>query len=174
MASSNIAVFGTYPDRKNVAKAVDALKNAGFRDTDMSVLYSDSPGTLDFGHEKHTKIPEGAATGGSTGSIIGALIGWLAGMDKLKVPGSQSLVAAGPVVSLFAGAGIGGSVGWVIGALVGMTIPEYEAKRYHGRIDRAVLLSVHSDDENWEKRAKNILKQTGAEDIGAKGEAKAA
>jgi hypothetical protein len=60
------------------------------------------------------------------------------------------------------------------GALVGMGIPEYEAKRYEGRIkEGGILLSVHTDNADWKKRAMEILKRTGAIDIGAEGEGKA-
>jgi hypothetical protein len=72
-----------------------------------------------------------------------------------------------------AGIGVGGAVGGLVGALVGMGIPEYEAKRYEGRVTKGgILLSVHSDDSDWTKRAKAVLEQTGAEDISSTGEKK--
>jgi hypothetical protein len=53
-------------------------------------------------------------------------------------------------------------------------IPEYEAKRYEGRIkEGGILLSVHCDDSNWTKRAKEILERTGAQDVSSSGEANA-
>jgi hypothetical protein len=53
-----------------------------------------------------------------------------------------------------------------------MGIPEYEAKRYEGRVkDGGILLSVHSDDSQWTKRAKEILERTGARDVSSTGEA---
>jgi hypothetical protein len=53
-----------------------------------------------------------------------------------------------------------------------MGIPEYEAKRYEGRVkDGGILLSVHCDDSSWTKRAKAILERTGAEDVSSTGEA---
>jgi len=65
-------------------------------------------------------------------------------------------------------------VGGLVGALVGMGIPEYEAKRYEGRVkDGGILLSVHSDDSAWTKRAKEILERTGAQDVSSTGEATA-
>jgi hypothetical protein len=54
-----------------------------------------------------------------------------------------------------------------------MGIPEYEAKRYEGRVrDGGILLSVHSDSSEWTKRAKLILEATGAQDISSTGEAR--
>jgi len=77
-------------------------------------------------------------------------------------------------MATLAGVGSGGVVGGIVGALVGMGIPEYEAKRYEGRIkEGGILLSVHCDNSDWVKRAKELLKQTGADDISSTGEASA-
>jgi hypothetical protein len=173
--ATNIAVYGLYDDHIQVEKAVDSLKAAGFRNTDISVLFPEQAGSKSFAHEKSTKLPEGAAAGGASGSVIGGALGWLVGIGSLAIPGVGPFIAAGPLVSALAGAGVGGSVGWLAGALVGMGIPEYEAKLYEKRVkEGAILLTVHSDNTEWKKRAKAILESSGARDIGAKGEAKAA
>ena len=58
------------------------------------------------------------------------------------------------------GVGVGGAIGGLTGALVGMGIPEYEAKRYEGRVkEGGILLSVHSDNSEWTKKAKDILEK---------------
>lgn len=170
----NIAVFGIYRNRQNVEQAVDALRSADFRNTDISVLFSENVGTKDFAHEKHTKMPEGSAAGAGTGAVIGGTLGWLTGIGALAIPGVGPFIAAGPIVALLAGVGAGSVLGGITGALVGMGIPEYEAKRYEGRIkEGGILLSVHCDSADWKKRAMEILKQTGAQDIASEGEAKA-
>jgi hypothetical protein len=174
MAGKNTAVFGIYRDQPNVENAVDALKAAGFRNTDISVLFPENAGTKDFAVQKGTKAPEGAATGAGTGAVVGGGLGWLAGIGALAIPGIGPFIAAGPIVAALAGAGVGGAVGGITGALVGMGIPEYEAKRYEGRVkDGGILLSVHSDNSEWTKRAKEILERTGAQDISSTGEASA-
>jgi hypothetical protein len=174
MANKNIAVFGIYPDQLTAEDAVDTLKDAGFRNTDISVLFPDNQGSKDFAHEKHTKAPEGAVTGGSSGAVIGGALGWLAGIGALAIPGIGPFIAAGPLMGLLGGIGVGSAIGGLAGALIGFGIPEYEAKRYEGRIKRgSILLSVHCDDTDWARRAKNILTQTGAEDVASTGEAHA-
>jgi len=171
MALKNIAVFGIYPDQLTAEDAVDSLKDAGFRSTDISVLFPDNQGTKDFAHERHTKAPEGAVAGGSSGAVIGGALGWLAGIGALAIPGVGPFIAAGPIMGLLGGIGVGGAIGGVTGALIGLGIPEYEAKRYEGRIRRGgILLSVHCDDPSWAKRARNLLYQTGAEDVASTGE----
>lgn len=174
MAIKNIAIFGIYPDQLSAEDGVDKLREAGFRNTDVSVLLPDNEGTKDFAHEKQTKAPEGAVAGGTTGAVIGGALGWLVGIGALAIPGAGPFIAAGPIMGMLGGIGVGGTVGGLTGALVGLGIPEYEAKRYEGRIKRGgILLSVHCDDTDWARRARNILEQTGAEDIASTHEAKA-
>jgi hypothetical protein len=174
MAGKNTAVFGIYRDRRGVEYAVDALRTAGFRNTDISVLFPENEGTKDFAHEKNTKAPEGTATGAGTGAVIGGTLGWLAGIGALAIPGVGPLIAAGPIVAALTGVGVGGAIGGITGALIGMGIPEYEAKRYEGRVkEGGMLLSVHSDNSDWTSKAKDILKRTGADDVSSAGEASA-
>ena len=172
MAGKNTAVFGIYTDRSSVDRAVEALKTAGFSNNDVSALFPENKGTKDFAHEKNTKAPEGATTGAGTGALLGGGLGWLVGIGALAIPGLGPFIAAGPIMAALAGAGVGGAVGGLTGALIGMGIPEYEAKRYEGRVqDGGILLSVHSDSSNVTKRAKEILERTGAQDISSTGEA---
>src|SRR5437868_3892436 len=174
MAGKNTAVFGLYRDRASVEGAVDALRQEGFRNTDTSVLFPENQGTKDFAHEKNTKAPEGTAAGAGTGVVVGGTLGWLAGIGALAIPGLGPFIAAGPIMAALAGAGVGGTVGGVVGALIGMGIPEYEAKRYEGRIKKGgILLSVHCDDSDWTKKAKQIMEETGAEDVSSAGESDA-
>ena len=174
MAGKNTAVFGIYRSRLDVEQAVDALRANGFRSTDISVLFPENEGTKDFAHEKATKAPEGTATGAGTGAVIGGTLGWLAGIGALAIPGVGPLIAAGPIVAALTGVGVGGAIGGISGALIGMGIPEYEAKRYEGRVkEGGILLSVHSDSSDWTRKAKDILERTGADDVSSTGEAKA-
>src|SRR4051794_12133624 len=166
MAGKNTAAYGIYQSRAQLEAGVDALKAANFRYEDISVLFPDKETSKEFAHEKSTKAPEGATIGGASGVVVGGTLGWLAGIGALAIPGVGPFIAAGPIVAALAGAGAGGAVGGLLGALVGMGIPEYEAKRYEGRIrSGGILMSVHCDDSDWVGRAKQILRDTGAEDI---------
>jgi hypothetical protein len=171
MSGKNTAVFGIYKSSEQAERAVDRMIQAGFSNNDISVLLPDSQSSKEFAHEKNTKAPEGTTTGAATGGAIGRTLGLLAGIGALAIPGIGPLIAAGPIVGALAGLGAGGAVGGLIGALVGMGIPEYEAKRYEGRVkEGGVLLSVHCDTSNEISRAKELLKATGAEDIASSGE----
>ena len=174
MAGKNTAVFGIYKTANQAEETVDRLLRAGFKNDDISVLLQDNKSSRDFAHEKNTKAPEGTTTGVAAGGVIGGTLGLLAGVGALAIPGVGPFIAAGPIMGALAGLGVGGAVGGLIGALVGMGIPEYEAKRYEGRIkEGGVLLSAHCDTSERITLAKDILKQTAAEDISSSGEASA-
>ncbi len=172
MSGKNTAIFGIYPYYSSVEHAVQALRAAGFRNTNISVLFPENAGSKNFAREKGTKAPEGVVGGAGTGAVVGGTLGWLVGVGALAIPGLGPVIAAGPLMAALAGVGVGGTVGGITGALIGMEIPEYIAKRYEGRVrDGGILASVHTDDPIWTMRAKKILARTGAQDISSTGEA---
>ena len=174
MADKKTAVFGIYSTRNGAEQAAEALVNAGFASGDISVLLPENLGTREIGTEKATKAPEGATAGAGTGAVLGGTLGLLAGIGALAIPGVGPLIAAGPIMATLAGMGVGGTVGGLTGALVGLGIPEFEAKRYEGRLQKGgILVSVHCDTSGEIKRGKEILERTGAEDISSGGEASA-
>ena len=151
---------------------VGKLRSAAFSDNDISVLFPDKGSTRDFAHKKETKMPEGATVGASTGGVVGGTIGLLAGIGALAIPGLGPFIAAGPIMAALSGGAIGAGVGGLTGALVGLGIPEYEAKRYEGKVkEGGILISVHSESNDETNRAKNIFKEEGAHDISSTGEA---
>jgi len=172
MAGKNTSVYGIYPNRAALEIGIQALRDANFRAEDISVLLPGNVGSKDFAHEKDTKAPEGATTGATTGAVVGGVLGWLAGIGALAIPGLGPFIAAGPIMAALAGLGVGGAAGGIVGGLVGLGIPEYEAKRYEGRIKKGgILVSVHSDNSEWTRKAKEIFERTGAEDVSSAGEA---
>jgi hypothetical protein len=165
------SVFGIYTTRESVERAVDTFLKSGFTTSDVSVLLPENLGGKPLATHKDTKAPEGATAGGGAGAVVGGTLGLLAGIGALAIPGVGPFIAAGPIMAALAGIGVGGAVGGFAGALIGMGIPEYEAKRYEGRIQKGgILLSVHCDTSDQVKRGKEILKNTGAEDISSTGE----
>ena len=166
------AVYCIAPTRAQSEKIVDGLRAAGFSRNDISVLLPDKSGARDFAHEKNTKMPEGATTGGVAGMGAGAVLGWLAGIGSLAIPGVGPFIAAGPIMAALGGAAVGGAAGGVIGALVGLGIPEYEAKLYDGKIrGGSALLSVHADNSDQVEIIKAIYRNASAEDIQSTSEA---
>ena len=165
------AVFCIAKTQTQAEAIVDQLKMEGFSSNDISVLFPDKSTTKDFAHEQHTKAPEGATTGGTVGLGVGAVLGWLAGIGSLAIPGVGPFIAAGPIMGALGGAAVGGATGGIIGALVGLGIPEYEAKRYEGKVKGGnILISVHTDNAHERARVKGIFERANAEDISTTGE----
>lgn len=173
MQKGNTSVYGIFPNRASVEAAIEMLKDNGYRNEDISLLWS-SPeaATKELAVENATKAPEGAAAGAGAGAILGGALGWLAGIGAIAIPGAGPFIAAGPIMAMLAGAGVVGAMGTLTGALVGLGIPEYEASRYEGQLKSGgILLSVHADDSTWASKAKEILEQCGATNIASKSEA---
>jgi hypothetical protein len=166
------AVFGIAQTESQAVMIADNLNAAGFTANDVSVLFPDKQGTKDFAHEQHTKAPEGATAGAGGGAILGGALGWIVGIGALAIPGLGPFIAAGPIMAALAGAAGGAAIGGLTGALIGMGIPEYEAKRYEGKVKEGnILMSVHTNDSKERERAKEIFVKGGAEDISYTGEA---
>jgi len=151
---------------------VDRLRMSGFSNNAISVLFPDKSGTRDFAHEHHTKAPEGTTAGAGTGFVIGGALGWLAGIGAVAIPGIGPFIAAGPIMAALGGAAVGTAVGGMTGALIGLGIPEYEAKRYEGKIRGGnLLISVHTESANERAFVNEIFEAAGAEDIASSQEA---
>ncbi len=160
------AVMCIVQTRSQADSLVYTLQNLGFANNDISVLFPDKGGTKDFAHEHNTKAPEGAIAGVGAGGVVGGTLGLLAGIGALAIPGIGPFIAAGPLLAALSGAAAGAAVGGITGALVGMGIPEMEAKRYEGKVRGGnILISVHAENADFEKKAKDAFKAAKAEDI---------
>ena len=90
----------------------------------------------------------------------------------MAIPANGTSGGWGRIVAALAGAGAGGATGGLVGGLIGAGIPEVEAKRYAGRIrEGGYLISVHCDDRDWCRRAKEILEATSGQRVVSTSEA---
>src|SRR5688572_6657227 len=165
--ATDLVAYGIYPDRVAFERALESLRAAGFRNSDISAILPERDRTTrDLAHEINSKAPEGFTAGAGTGAALGGVVGWLVGIGALAIPGIGAIAAAGPIVAALAGAGAAGATGGLVGGLIGAGIPEVEAKRYAGRIrEGGYLISVHCDDREWARRAEEILETTGGRDV---------
>lgn len=168
------AVYGIADTSAQAESIVTKLQASGFSTADISVLFPDKQGTRDFAHEKNTKAPEGATTGGLAGMGVGGTLGLLAGIGALAIPGVGPFIAAGPIMGALSGAALGGATGGLIGALIGLGIPELEAKQYESKVRAGnILISVHTESGDERSRAKDTLEKAGATDVSSTSEASA-
>ena len=171
MAKSIYCIAAT---REQAVDIIDALRKAGFSQNAISALIPDHETGPSLGIEKQTKALEGTAAGASAGGVVGGVLGLLAGIGTLAIPGVGPFLAAGPLLATLGGMGLGGSVGGLAGGLIGLGIPEFEAKRYEGRLGEGhILISVHCDGSDDIDQARNIFSAAGAGDIAVNREAAA-
>lgn len=161
----SVATYGIYPSMAALHTGAEALKAEGFRQTDISLLYSDRCGSGQFALNR-PPTPD-AVVAGVPFAHAGGVLGYLAGIGALTLPGIGPMLAAGPLVDTFTGAAATRGNG-LIGTLVGLGLLEHEAERYEGCLkEGGILLSVYCEDDEWAGRAQTILTQTGAEHLAA-------
>ncbi len=175
MAGNKSAVFGIYSTLDGVDQATNALVASGFPVAAISVLLPEGLGVAnDVATQESMKAPGDAKIGAVAGATAGGVLGLLAGIGALAIPGVGPIIAAGPVVDVLTGMGVGGAVGGFTGAIFGMGIPEDEAKRYEGRLKKGgILVSLQCKTSDEVKRAKEIVEQTGGEQISSTTESSA-
>jgi hypothetical protein len=166
------SVFAIVESEARSRDIINELKQAGFLSGDIAALLPDKTGCRDFGHEHHTKAPEGATAGGIIGAVLFGGAGYLAGVGSLAIPGLGAFIAAGPMLAALSGAAIGFATGGLAGGIIGWGIPEYEAKRYQGKLSEGnILLSVHCQSPRQIQQAREVFEKLSATAIAVKSEA---
>jgi hypothetical protein len=151
-------VTGVFNSRGDATRAIEMLEERGFRDSDISLLMSDSVGK-DFKIEDSSKMPEGLAAGATAGGVIGALVAGLTAVGTIATGGG--LLIAGPLVAILAGGGAGAGVGGVIGGLVGAGMTEHEAKLFAKELeDGRILVAVHCSTDARKETAEEVFEAT--------------
>jgi len=166
MADTKIAVTGIYPTQASLESGAFSLRNAGFRSSDISVLYSESPGVPGRDPTNMKNASEGRAAGAGSGGAAVGFLGWLPGIGSLTIPGLGAFIAAGHIVSAINNTSTSEAVDGLASGLVALGLTASDANTFRGEVvDGATLISVHSDNGYWAKRAKEILERTGARNI---------
>ena len=170
---ATISLFCLATSRSQADSIVARLQATGIPEDDISVLVPPPKIAHDFAPTKATKSPESTVTGAGTGGVVGGTLGLLAGIGAITIPGAGPLIAAGPIMAAFSGAFVGAAVGGLAGALIGLGVPEYEAKRYEGKIRRGnILISVHAQTSGQIRRVKEAFRDSGIADIASSADGK--
>lgn len=169
---SKKSVFCLVGSRNEADQIVERLKKANFSNNEVAVLFPAGGKNPEFVEMNNKAVADASVTRAGTGAVVGGALGWIAGIATLAIPGVGPFLAAGPILAALSSAAIGATAGGIAGGLIGMGIPEADAKRYEGRVKTGnVLISVHTDDPGDLARARDIFRQTGAQDICTAGEA---
>ena len=160
-----MVISGIFSDKAQVELAIEELKRDGFRNVDISVLFSCNDDTKAYVLARSTEQSDAATEQQVSHASIGGVLGWLAGIDILDIPGLGAFMAAGPIRAFFDD-DRNSAVGGLTGSLARTGISEYAARVYAVCIRAGhTLLSVHANDFKWIRKAKKIFEQTGAQNI---------
>ncbi|NLY56253.1 MAG: hypothetical protein GX058_07070 [Firmicutes bacterium] len=152
-------LVATFSSSDDAEQAVNALKEAGFSDEEISVVARDDGGQDgdDDGFGMGQNLTGGTATGGA----LGGLAGLLAGAGALAIPGIGPIIAAGPIAAGLSGAVMGG----LAGGLIDLGIPEERGQYYEDRVREGdILVAVKADDDQADQ-ADRILNDYGADEV---------
>ena len=160
------ATFGIFRNKEEINSAVTLLKGLGFGDARASVLFPDNPGAQDFPQVQKSELVKFARIGSAIGAALFAVFGILVLREVVPFGGMAQLSAVGQIFAMIASVIIGGVVGAACGTLVGIGTPDRAGRRYGQYVNAGgILLSVHSENPDQQKRLEEILEKSGAQDI---------
>src|SRR3954453_5577757 len=128
-ANNQQVVVGVFDDDTMAERAVDQLKQAGFKDDKIGFIGRDTGGNR--GYDSDATGEQAADTAGSavTGAVGGGVLGGILGAAAaLLIPGIGPVVAGGILATTLTGAAIGAAAGGLLGALTKMGVPEEDAR----------------------------------------------
>lgn len=168
-------IVGLFDSMRDARAALEALKDAGFNDRNMSLVASDARGEYSTDGGDTGATAAGAAGGATGGAMLGGLTGLLVGLAPLVIPGIGPVIAGGTLAGILgttaAGAGLGAAAGGLVGALTNAGVPEEDANIYAEGIRRGgALLSVEADSEADADRVAGIMNQYNVVNIDRRGE----
>jgi uncharacterized protein (TIGR02271 family) len=148
-------VVGVFTNRKSATEAVEALRAAGFKDSQIGFASRDRRKNVE---EHETYAEEGAVTGVLVGGGIGALVGL--GIVSGLIPAIGPFIAGGAIAAVLANAAGGAVIAGIAGALIGLGIPEEEAKFYEQELKSGrTIVTVKAG--NRAEEARDILYRHG-------------
>jgi hypothetical protein len=164
MAKTVVALYDNFEDARS---AVEALVDAGFNRSDISMVANDATGT----HARlvgDTVVNDDDVSAGE-GAGFGAVVGALVGLGVALIPGVGPVLAAGPLAAaLMAGIGAasGAVTGGVVAGLVDFGVPEEHAASYAEGIRRGgTLVSAHVAQDEWADRAQSVMNRFNPVDV---------
>ena len=163
------ATIGVYDDQAKALAAIQALKAAGYPETQISILTrsNDEHHPKDTGESEegegidsddaYQKPMRIAATGMGIGAIVGPVLGAMAGIGMLAVPGLGILVGAGALAGAIAGLDVGLIGGGIISALAIARVNKHHEDLYHEHLQEGRSLVIVQGTETEIEHAREIL-----------------
>lgn len=153
------AAFGLYPSTRALHFGAEALRQARFRHTDISVMYSDGKQALRLRESPPLERDVAEDEPASLAQILTTL----SSLGAVVMPQDGPFMAGGPILATLTSEGE-----TLLASLRGMGLPEAEIESFEHRLrGGGLLLSVQCDDREWAARACEIFARTGAERVAA-------
>jgi hypothetical protein len=172
--SSIREAVGLFHDEASLEEAADALMVAGFDRADLSLLAASETVERRLGHlyRKVNELEDDPAVAhlafmdtDSRTEAQGALVGGLAYVGAIAAAGVV-VASGGAVAALLAGTALAGGAGGLIGVALARFVGRHHAQYLQQHLDRGgLLLWVHTEDEDEERLACDLLARHGAEDV---------
>jgi hypothetical protein len=158
--AQTLAAFGLYPSTRALHVGAEALREARFRQTDISVMYSDGSRALQL---RESRERPSVADDEPEPESLGHVLSGLSGIGAVRVSDEEPFMAGGPILATLTSTSDSLSQ-----SLRGLGIPEVALSYFEGKLKQGgLLLTVQCDDDHWAVRAQRILEDTGAEHVAA-------
>lgn len=151
-------VVGVFSAEDKAEHAVHELRQAGFKDSDISVIGPDRGKSSQAGHTSYSN--QNVGDGAGWGAGIGGTAGLLATAGALAIPGFGPILAMGPLAATLTAAAGGG----LAGGLIDFGVPEKESKEYERKVKEGNYLTVLKTPGDTQ-RAAQCLRECGATDV---------
>jgi hypothetical protein len=156
--AQSLAAFGLYPSTKALHFGAEALRAAKFRQTDISVMYSDGRQALRL---RESLPAEADVADTDHPASLAGILTTLSGLGAIAMSKDGPFMAGGPILATLVSAGES-----LLASLRGLGIPERDVEPFSERLRHGgLLLSVQCEDQSWIARAREILERTGAERV---------
>jgi hypothetical protein len=165
-------IGGLFPTQENANLAYEALQRAGFPEAEINMFVHRPKKRTERAMEVRVQdIARNAFVGGLIGGAIGGFIGFLIGTGTVPMPAAEpataDLNAFFLTASLIWGVIVGGLIGVLLGAASRLLMSREKAEVMTREIEkRGVLVTVSVSDAQSETRARRVMEEHGAQEIG--------
>ena len=158
MTQTVTALYDTYDD---AIAATNALEEAGFSASDISIVSNNADNRHNRDHTAHAA--EDAGKGAGIGAVVGGVGGLLTGLGLIAIPGVGPVVAAGWLVATAVGAAggavVGGAAGGLVGSLTSAGVSEHDANFYAEGVRRGGTLVAARVADSQAPLAREIMER---------------
>jgi hypothetical protein len=166
MDQKPLTVLGIYPTRAAVETAVEAFRDAGFRNADISLVVPENTSTENLFAQGATSSTKDTTEVIREGEFNRGPLGWLEEARPAKITGQATFIVAGPIARSLDDIDSDDPTEGLAAALNNLGVPRAGTKEYARSVVRGrALLSVHCDTPEEAAIATRLYGDLGGTDI---------